>query len=60
MFLVVFRLDDYFGFDDPFVACPIGRESKIARPKKVGGFERNLSIPLKAFFPEIYSEPSNI
>ena len=36
MFLVVSRLDKHFGFDQPFYACPIGHESKIARPKKLG------------------------
>ena len=37
MFLVVSRSNLHFGFDHPFFffffACPIGRESKIARPK---------------------------
>ena len=34
MFLVVSRSDVHFGFDQPFFfACPIGRASKIARPK---------------------------
>ena len=33
MFLVVSRSDEHFGFDQSFFACPIGRASKIARPK---------------------------
>ena len=57
MFPVMSRLDEHFGFDYLFFACPIGRELTA---QKDGCLERNLPTPVKAFFPEMNSELSNI
>ena len=51
------RLDEDFGFVNLLFACRIRRASKIAYQKSL---ERDLSTPVKAFFLEMYSEPSNI
>ena len=58
IFLVVSQLDEHFCSDDLFFACPIVHARLRAR--KVGRLERNLSTPVKAFFPGMYSEQSNI
>ena len=57
MFPVMSRLDEHFGFDYLFFACPIGRELTA---QKDGCLERNFPTPVKTFFPEMNSELSNI
>ena len=53
------RLDEDFGFVNLFLRAGSGVQVKL-RTRKVGRLERDLSTPVKAFFLEMYSEPSNI
>ena len=44
MFLVVFRSDVHFGFENPFFCVPDWSRNLFVR-QKVGRLERNLSTP---------------